>query len=250
MVSLPSTLSVSILSLYFIYNLSSIDFTLPLSSAASAFFSYGDRSSHTTTTSSTRNRSTTPQRTRRDVRLYLSRREWIALSFCFANEVFLGRGIDKRANATEEDEEKRKDAHTKQESQSQESKSEEEKAKFEAKENKIDTGKAKSDDDSSVNPFLSLFDPNEKTKEGKSLPKGYLKSARLVVKSLKESIGEESKNEANIRRSADSAKGAIRDFLQNWRGQKSVSSEVLFFWSFIHTYIPTYIYEVKCALNS
>lgn len=76
-----------------------------------------------------------------------------------------------------------------------------------------------------VEEFRSLFDPNEKTKSGKLLPKSYLKSAREVVKSLKESLQDESTNESNIRRSADSAKSAIRNYLQDWQGQKLVTSE-------------------------
>lgn len=79
--------------------------------------------------------------------------------------------------------------------------------------------------DSPLNGLLSLFDTNEKSKSGKLLPKGYLRSARQVVKSLKESLKEESGKEADVRRSADSAKEAIRNYLQSWRGQKVIESE-------------------------
>lgn len=76
-----------------------------------------------------------------------------------------------------------------------------------------------------IDGIVSLFDPNEKSKSGKLLPKGYLKSAREVVKNLKASLQDSSTNESSIRRSADSAKEAIRNYLQDWRGQKIVASE-------------------------
>ncbi|KAI3856231.1 hypothetical protein MKW92_001395 [Papaver armeniacum] len=71
----------------------------------------------------------------------------------------------------------------------------------------------------------SLFDPNEKTKSGKVLPKAYLKTAREVVKTLRESVEEDPKDNAKFRRTADAAKESIREYLSNWRGQKSVASE-------------------------
>ncbi|CAH8308232.1 unnamed protein product [Eruca vesicaria subsp. sativa] len=76
-----------------------------------------------------------------------------------------------------------------------------------------------------VGAFKSLFDPNERTKSGKELPKAYLKSAREVVKTMRESLKENPKDNAKFRRSADSAKESIRDYLSNWRGQKSVAGE-------------------------
>ncbi|KAG2324136.1 hypothetical protein Bca4012_038521 [Brassica carinata] len=76
-----------------------------------------------------------------------------------------------------------------------------------------------------VGAFKSLFDPNERTKSGKELPKAYLKSAREVVKTMRESLKEDPKDNAKFRRSADSAKESIRDYLSNWRGQKSVAGE-------------------------
>ncbi|KAH6557123.1 hypothetical protein KP509_1Z133300 [Ceratopteris richardii] len=79
--------------------------------------------------------------------------------------------------------------------------------------------------ESPLSGLLSIFDPNEKTKSGKLVPKGYLKSARNVVKTLKESLKEESSKESDVRRSADQAKEAIRDYLSNWKGQKAVESE-------------------------
>ncbi|KAL8047936.1 hypothetical protein ABFX02_07G031500 [Erythranthe guttata] len=71
----------------------------------------------------------------------------------------------------------------------------------------------------------SLFDPNEKTKSGKVLPKAYLKSAREVVKTLRESVNEDTKNNAKFRRTADAAKESIREYLSSWSGQKTVVNE-------------------------
>ncbi|XP_052293191.1 photosystem II D1 precursor processing protein PSB27-H2, chloroplastic isoform X4 [Citrus sinensis] len=76
-----------------------------------------------------------------------------------------------------------------------------------------------------IGAIKSLFDPNEKTKSGKVLPKAYLKSARELVKTLRESLKEDPKDIANFRRNADSAKESIRDYLSNWRGQKTVAGE-------------------------
>jgi Photosystem II Pbs27 len=72
----------------------------------------------------------------------------------------------------------------------------------------------------------SIFDPNEKTKSGKVLPKAYLKSAREVVKTLRESLEEDTNDIAKFRRSADAAKESIREYLSGWRGQMTVTSEV------------------------
>ncbi|CAH2038850.1 unnamed protein product [Thlaspi arvense] len=76
-----------------------------------------------------------------------------------------------------------------------------------------------------VGALKSLFDPNERTKSGKELPKAYLKSAREVVRTMRESLKENPKDNAKFRRSADAAKESIRDYLSNWRGQKSVAEE-------------------------
>jgi hypothetical protein len=74
----------------------------------------------------------------------------------------------------------------------------------------------------------SIFDPNEKTKAGKVLPKAYLKAAREVVRTLRESLEEEDGGDmAKFRRNADAAKGSIREFLGGWRGQQAVVTEVL-----------------------
>lgn len=77
-----------------------------------------------------------------------------------------------------------------------------------------------------VGALKSLFDPNEKTKSGKVLPKAYLKSAREVVKTLRESLNENTKDNAKFRRTADAAKESIREYLNGWRGQTSVVNEV------------------------
>ncbi|KAL5541568.1 hypothetical protein UlMin_009278 [Ulmus minor] len=71
----------------------------------------------------------------------------------------------------------------------------------------------------------SLFDPNEQTKSGKVLPKAYLKSAREVVKTLRESLKEDPNDMAKFRRTADAAKESIREYLGNWRGQQMVAQE-------------------------
>uniref|UniRef100_A0A1D1ZBF0 Photosystem II protein n=1 Tax=Anthurium amnicola TaxID=1678845 RepID=A0A1D1ZBF0_9ARAE len=76
-----------------------------------------------------------------------------------------------------------------------------------------------------VGSIKSLFDPNENTKSGKVLPKAYLKSAREVVKTLRESLEEDSKDVAKFRRSADAAKESIREFLSGWKGQQAVVAE-------------------------
>ncbi|CAN6292497.1 unnamed protein product [Urochloa humidicola] len=72
----------------------------------------------------------------------------------------------------------------------------------------------------------SMFDPNEKTKAGKVLPKAYLKAAREVVRTLRESLEEDDGGDmARFRRNADAAKESIREFLGGWRGQQAVAAE-------------------------
>jgi hypothetical protein len=85
------------------------------------------------------------------------------------------------------------------------------------------------DDAGIVGAVKSLFDPNEQTKSGKVLPKAYLKSAREVLKTLRESLKEDPKDIAKFRRTADAAKESIREYLSNWRGQQNVVQEV--FWT-------------------
>ena len=83
-------------------------------------------------------------------------------------------------------------------------------------------------DNGVVGAIKSLFDPNEKTKSGKVLPKAYLKAAREVVKTLRESLEEDPKDVAKFRRTADAAKESIREYLNGWRGQQTVKAEVYF----------------------
>ncbi|KAL5217370.1 hypothetical protein ABZP36_018054 [Zizania latifolia] len=72
----------------------------------------------------------------------------------------------------------------------------------------------------------SIFDPNEKTEAGKVLPKAYLKAAREVVRTLRESLEEDDGGDmAKFRRGADAAKASIREFLGGWRGQQAVAAE-------------------------
>uniref|UniRef100_A0A0E0D6S8 Photosystem II D1 processing protein PSB27-H2, chloroplastic n=1 Tax=Oryza meridionalis TaxID=40149 RepID=A0A0E0D6S8_9ORYZ len=77
-----------------------------------------------------------------------------------------------------------------------------------------------------VGAIKSIFDPNERTKAGKVLPKAYLKAAREVVRTLRESLGEDDGGDvAKFRRGADAAKESIREFLGGWRGQQAVAAE-------------------------
>ncbi|GAV84850.1 PSII_Pbs27 domain-containing protein [Cephalotus follicularis] len=71
----------------------------------------------------------------------------------------------------------------------------------------------------------SMFDSNEKTKSGKVLPKAYLRSAREVVKTLRQSLDEDRKDIAKFRRTADAAKESIREYLSSWKGQLNVVGE-------------------------
>ncbi|POO02172.1 Photosystem II Pbs [Trema orientale] len=87
------------------------------------------------------------------------------------------------------------------------------------------SGQEEDEDAGVIGAIKSLFDPNEKTKSGKELPKGYLKSAREVVKNLRESLKEDPRDNAKFRRTADAAKEAIREYLSNWRGQQTVAGE-------------------------
>ncbi|KAL6191185.1 hypothetical protein ACLB2K_037576 [Fragaria x ananassa] len=71
----------------------------------------------------------------------------------------------------------------------------------------------------------TLLEAKTKTKSGRVLPKAYLKSAKEVVKTLRESLQEDPKDNAKFRRTADAAKESIREYLSNWRGQPMVSQE-------------------------
>ncbi|XP_042413000.1 photosystem II D1 precursor processing protein PSB27-H2, chloroplastic-like isoform X1 [Zingiber officinale] len=80
-------------------------------------------------------------------------------------------------------------------------------------------------DNGAFGTIKSIFDPDEKTKTGKLLPKAYLKDAREVVKTLRESLEEDVKDASKFRRSADAAKESIRQYLSNWKGQSTVVAE-------------------------
>ncbi|QCE08337.1 Photosystem II Pbs27 [Vigna unguiculata] len=87
------------------------------------------------------------------------------------------------------------------------------------------SGEKEEEDKGVIGAIKSLFDPNEKTKYGKVLPKAYLKSAREVVKTLRESLNETSDDVAKFRRTADSAKESIRKYLGSWRGNQTLVQE-------------------------
>nr|XP_043630912.1 photosystem II D1 precursor processing protein PSB27-H2, chloroplastic [Erigeron canadensis]XP_043630913.1 photosystem II D1 precursor processing protein PSB27-H2, chloroplastic [Erigeron canadensis] len=89
----------------------------------------------------------------------------------------------------------------------------------------IDEPDEEEKDETLIGAMKSLFDPNEKTKSGKVLPKAYLNSAREVVKTLRESLKEDPNDMAKFRRVADAAKESIREYLGSWRGQQTVSNE-------------------------
>ncbi|XP_062214607.1 photosystem II D1 precursor processing protein PSB27-H2, chloroplastic-like isoform X2 [Phragmites australis] len=81
-------------------------------------------------------------------------------------------------------------------------------------------------DEGVLGAIKSVLDPNEKTKAGKVLPKAYLKAAREVVRTLRESLEEDDGGDmAKFRRNADAAKESIREFLGGWRGQQAVAAE-------------------------
>ncbi|KAL9317438.1 hypothetical protein ACSQ67_013955 [Phaseolus vulgaris] len=97
------------------------------------------------------------------------------------------------------------------------------------------SGDKEDEDKGVIGAIKSLFDPNEKTKSGKVLPKAYLKSAREVVKTLRESLNETTDDIAKFRRNADSAKESIREYLGSWRGSQTVVQEI--------TLLKMYIYD-------
>uniref|UniRef100_A0A0E0KIZ7 Photosystem II D1 processing protein PSB27-H2, chloroplastic n=1 Tax=Oryza punctata TaxID=4537 RepID=A0A0E0KIZ7_ORYPU len=86
--------------------------------------------------------------------------------------------------------------------------------------------KADDGEEGVLGAIKSIFDPNERTKAGKVLPKAYLKAAREVVRTLRESLEEDDGGDvAKFRRGADAAKESIREFLGGWRGQQAVAAE-------------------------
>ncbi|KAM1304667.1 hypothetical protein ACFX2I_022027 [Malus domestica] len=88
-----------------------------------------------------------------------------------------------------------------------------------------DKSNGEEENDGVIGALKTLFDPSEKTKSGKVLPKAYLKSAKEVVKTLRESLNEDTKDNAKFRRTADAAKESIREYLSTWRGQQEVAQE-------------------------
>ncbi|KAG9452007.1 hypothetical protein H6P81_004911 [Aristolochia fimbriata] len=86
-------------------------------------------------------------------------------------------------------------------------------------------GEVAEDDKGVFDTFKTFFDPNENTKTGKVLPKAFLKSAREVVKNLRESLKEDAKDITKFRKAADAAKESIREYLNGWKGQPAVASE-------------------------
>ncbi|KAJ1293615.1 hypothetical protein BS78_01G082200 [Paspalum vaginatum] len=87
-------------------------------------------------------------------------------------------------------------------------------------------GGGEEEEEGVLGAIKSIFDPNEKTKAGKVLPKAYLKAAREVVRTLRESLQEDDGGDmAKFRRNADAAKESIRGFLGGWRGQQAVAAE-------------------------
>ncbi|CAK8573716.1 unnamed protein product [Lathyrus sativus] len=80
-------------------------------------------------------------------------------------------------------------------------------------------------DNGVIGAIKSLFDPNEKTKSGKVLPKAYIKSAKEVVKTLRESLNEVLDDNAKFRRTADAAKESINEYLGSWRGNQTLAQE-------------------------
>ncbi|XP_062214606.1 photosystem II D1 precursor processing protein PSB27-H2, chloroplastic-like isoform X1 [Phragmites australis] len=100
-------------------------------------------------------------------------------------------------------------------------------------------------DEGVLGAIKSVLDPNEKTKAGKVLPKAYLKAAREVVRTLRESLEEDDGGDmAKFRRNADAAKESIREFLGGWRGQQAVAAEVID----VH-FLPVRLQESYAALE-
>eukprot|EP00245_Coleochaete_scutata_P017256 TRINITY_DN837_c0_g1_i1.p1 TRINITY_DN837_c0_g1~~TRINITY_DN837_c0_g1_i1.p1 ORF type:complete len:172 (+),score=27.97 TRINITY_DN837_c0_g1_i1:47-517(+) len=76
-----------------------------------------------------------------------------------------------------------------------------------------------------VDEVLSLFDPDEVTKSGRKLPKAYVRSSREVIKTLRESLGQDVQEGSDFRKGTEKAKDAIRAFLVDWKTSQAVASE-------------------------
>ncbi|KAM2301469.1 hypothetical protein ACFX1S_032370 [Malus domestica] len=61
-----------------------------------------------------------------------------------------------------------------------------------------DKSNGEEENDGVIGALKTLFDPNEKTKSRKVLPKAYLKSAKEVLKTLHESLNEDTKDNAKF----------------------------------------------------
>ncbi|KAM1575679.1 hypothetical protein ACFX1Q_032150 [Malus domestica] len=61
-----------------------------------------------------------------------------------------------------------------------------------------DKSNGEEENDGVIGAFKTLFDPNEKTKSRKVLPNAYLKSAKEVLKTLHESLNEDTKDNAKF----------------------------------------------------
>ncbi|CAH8306477.1 unnamed protein product [Eruca vesicaria subsp. sativa] len=66
----------------------------------------------------------------------------------------------------------------------------------------------------------------QRTKSGKELPKAYLKSAREVVKTMRDSLKKTQKTMPNLEDAPIPSRNRFL-ILSNWRGQKSVAGELM-----------------------
>eukprot|EP00850_Spirogloea_muscicola_P016790 SM000139S00107 [mRNA] locus=s139:105030:106087:- [translate_table: standard] len=76
-----------------------------------------------------------------------------------------------------------------------------------------------------LDSLRSLLESEELAKSGRRLPKAYIASARDVVRTLRASLEEPTGDAAAFRRGADSARGAIREYIQKWRGHVELADE-------------------------
>eukprot|EP00897_Mesotaenium_endlicherianum_P003426 jgi/Mesen1/3110/ME000184S02187 len=63
------------------------------------------------------------------------------------------------------------------------------------------------------------------TKGGRKLPKAYLRSAREVVSTMRQSLAEDPADDLKFRKAAAAASEAIKAFMGGWRNAPAVSSE-------------------------
>lgn len=74
-----------------------------------------------------------------------------------------------------------------------------------------------------IESVFSFFDSEGTTKSGRKLPKAYIQNAKEVVRTLRESLSDDT---TSFGKKADTAKQAVRTYLINWRGSKTVATEV------------------------